>query len=654
MTLVEQHPQLDMLEKTRTKKANQELLDYCNRSLSICKSERVPFERQWYTNLSFYFGRQWVQWVGSALDAGGITTESSFNRLYEPAIPPWRVRLVINKVRAIVRGELSKVIKEHPRGFVIPASTDDEDRAAARAADSLVDYLFRDRKIAKVERRSQFWNMLCGTSYIKDWYDPTAPDSSGQMGSIMCEPVSTFHLYAPDIQEEEIESQPFVIHVLAKSPEWIRDNFKVNVQADAAGVGGVLESKFLSALGINSSGMNKRYVSVKELWVKPCGKYPQGAQIVCAGDQVLGMTEEWPYQHGEYPFTKFDHIPTGRFYGDSTIVDLIPVQREFNRTRSQLIESKNRMSKPQLMAPRGSVDPKKITSEPGLIVFYTPGFAPPQPIPLQAIPSYVTEELTRLESDMMDISSQHEITKGSVPPGVTAATAISFLQEQDDSKLSPTISSLEEGVEKIGRHFLNHVAQFWNAQRQIQVIGANGQFEAYMFNKSNIRGNTDFKVEAGSATPTSRAAKQAFIMELVQLGVLPPDKALRYLNMAETGKLYEEMMQDARQAQRENLRMSMGEELPINSWDNDQIHVEEHDNYRKTQEFERLPDQIKVMFETHVSSHKQHYATSQGITLGPGDPKLDMIIKGIMPPPAPDPTGAPGNQPALPVGSGAQ
>ena len=45
-------------------------------------------------------------------------------------------------------------------------------------------------------------------------------------------------------------------------------------------------------------------------------------------------------------------------------------------------------------------------------------------------------------------------------------------------------------------------------------------------------------------------------MELAKMGALPFDKMLRYMDMAETGKLYEEMQLDARQAQRENQQLT--------------------------------------------------------------------------------------------------
>jgi hypothetical protein len=82
-------------------------------------------------------------------------------------------------------------------------------------------------------------------------------------------------------------------------------------------------------------------------------------------------------------------------------------------------------------------------------------------------------------------------------------------------------------------------------------------------------------------------------------GVIPAQLALKYLQMNETNRLYQEMQQDARQAQRENLRLSDGMVFEPNPWDNHLAHLAEHESYMKTQEFENLPDEIKAGFLTH-------------------------------------------------------
>ena len=628
------------------------LLAKLNKWFSQSKAARMPFEREWYTNLAFYLGRQNVQWTSAK--AGPIST------LYEPPAPPWRVRLISNKIKIAVRRELSKVTQEKPTGFVIPATSEEEDLAAARAGDMIIEYLWRELKMPTVVRKAVFWELICGTSFIKDGYDPNGIGPDGTSGAIKAEALNPFYVFVGDVQEEEIENQPFVIHAVARDPGWVYQTYGIRVDPKSNANAEIIDQKFLTSLGINQQNQREK-VYLKECWIKPgmSTEYPNGLMVVWADNELLYAQDEWPYLHTNYPFGKLDHIPTGRFYAQSVIVDLIPLQKEYNRSRSQIVEAKNRMSKPQLIAPKGSIEVKKITSEPGLVIEYTPGFTPPTPLPLQNLPQYVFEHINSLQSDIDDISSQHEVSQGQTPPGVSAATAISFLQEEDDSVLMPTISALEECVEKVGKHFLQHVQGNWDAERQVNVVGSNAQFEPFMFTKSSLKGNTNYVVQAGSATPRSRAAKQAFIMEIGKLGWIPPDHALRFLDMTETGRLYEELQVDVRQAQRENLKLSlpppqeiivaraqpmepvMGSDgqpiapppdkpwVVVNTFDNDQIHLMTHDTYRKSQSYESLAPEVKYEHDLHAEWHKIAIADKMGIYgLRPFDPNLNAIKEG--------------------------
>lgn len=649
------------------------LVAECDAKFEQAKRYRQQFEKQWYMNLAFYFGRQYVQW--------STASATPTARLVEGQVPPWRVRLVSNKVRRYLRKELSKCLKEKPMGFVVPQSADDDDLAAARAGDTLAEYFWRTKEIPTHLRRAMFWTLLCGTGFIKDWYDDNyVPNADQQFtGDMFIERITPFHIFVPDVQEEDIENQPFVIHATAKNKDTVAKLYPgIELSADVDNNAGMLEQRFLAAMDIKESS-TKDMVYVKEMWIKPNAKYKDGAVIAWAGTTILHFQEGWPFLHKDYPFTKFDHIPTGKFYGDSTIVDLIPLQKEYNRTNSQIVEAKNRMAKPQLLAPQGSIDPNKITSEPGLIITYQPGFAAPQPLPLVALPNYVESTLERCNRDMDDVASQHEISKGNSPGGITAATAISFLQEEDDSVLATTLDSMEKGVEKITRHFLNYVGSKWDVARTVQVVGQNGQIEVVMLDKDKLRSSYSYTIQSGSSTPRSLAAKQAFIMELGKMGWIPADKALRYLNMPDVGRLYEEMQQDTRFAQRENLKMQFTKpeqlqppmdpttgqplidpqtgqpaqpQLPVkvNTWDDHFAHIMEHDSFRKTQAFEALDPSVQAIFEEHVNHHKMYILVKRGVPTemimqAMNDP-LGMQLDSLLSMPPPPTMGLP------PVGNG--
>jgi hypothetical protein len=609
-----------------------------------CQSQRTPQERQWYLNLAFFYGNQYVQYRQTQRNG-------SFD-LYTPPAPYYRVRMVINQVRKIIRKEISRLTAQKPNAFVVPASTEHGDIFAAQAGEQIWDSLWREKKLNKVIRRAVFWQAVCGNGFIKSYWDPyqvydSEPDpETGEVieryGDISIEPISPFYIFVPDLLEEEIEDQPYVIHAQVKSHAWLKN--VLGVEAGDNRLESVDES-MLAVMGISRNDKKRDQTIVLEVWVKPghLPELPKGGMFTIAAGQVVQGFDEWPYEHGRYPFSKIDATPTGKFYNTSIIEDLIPLQKELNRTRGQMIEAKNRMAKPQLVSEQGAIDPKKITTEPGQVIEYKIGMQPPQPLPMNNIPTYVTDEIERLYRDMADISGQHEVSNGSTPPGVTAATAISFLQEQDESLIATNYTSIEEAVENIAGQCLTYVKMYWDEPRTVKTVGLEGTFDVQVFKASDISGNTDIRVESGSALPTSRAAKQAFIMDLMKNGFIPPDEGLEILEVGGLNRIYERIQVDKRQAQRENLRMrvvkpedveahnqewlasqetpemqqDVDSELklepplivPVHTYDNHELHIEVHNMYRKSQAFESASDMTKALFEEHVRQHQEAIAS---------------------------------------------
>lgn len=671
---------IDLANQKKMKDEHDKIVAWSYKQFEMIKAARLSTERQWYLNLAFYFGKQWVVLLRGGNNYGPNTTSP---RLYVPNAPYYRARPVINKCRPTIRTEISQLTANKPNASVVPASAEDRDMYAAMAGEQIWEHHYREKKLKSIIRRTMWWTTICGTAFMKCYWDPNAGESildptTGQItkqGDIVYCPETPFHVFCPDLKEEELENQPFLIHAQLKSPEFIKMNFpetfKDNKQPPNNGtdVNSIMEESFLNLVG--TQPLQKRNdILVLEVWVKP-GRIPlmpNGAMFTIVGDQIVQGFGQWPYKHGKYPFAKFDHIQGGKFYAHSVLEDLIPLQKEYNRTRGQIIEGKNRMAKPQLLAARGSIDPSKITSEPGQVIQYTPGYPEPKPLPLQAIPTYVIDELERIKQDWNDISGQHEVSHGQVPPGVTAATAIAYLQERDESKLSATFDSLEEGVEKIAGLTLSYAHEYWDDQRTVKVTGPEGSFDTLAFKGSDLRNGLDIRVEAGSSLPVSKAAKQAFIMDMMKMGFIDPDKGLEVMDMGGINKLYEQIQTDRRQVQRENLRMSkitpdilmqheqiiqqkmMSGELPVgpdgqplmppslvpvNTWDNHQLHIEYHNNYRKSQTFENLPVEIKDIFEQHVQEHIRAMGM-EAVTMNPAQ------AVGLPPMPLGDGSGAPG------------
>lgn len=537
------------LTAIQEKKRLQGLSVFVNDEYKRCKNARNSVERTWYKNLAFYLGNQWVVHATDGLNGQG--------KLFVPKAPPWRTRLVVNRIKPIIRTELARVTSQKPNASVVPASSEDEDLFAAQAGEQVWESVYNDKKVFRTFSRTAWWMLICGVGFTKVYWDEDKVDkNSNTKGDFCIENVTPFHIFVPDLTIEELEDQQYVIHAYTKPVGWARQafpEFADRIQANTVSANEIMDEAMLRI----SSNNKPDSVLCIEMWMKPGvhKEFPNGGMIQVVGDYVVNEVQGNPYEHQEFPFTKFDHIPTGKFYSDSVIVDLISLQREYNRTRSQVIEAKNRMAKPQLRAVKGSIEAHKITSEPGQVIEYKPGFDRPEPMPLQPLPGYVLQEFDRIVMDMEDISAQHQVSKGNVPSGVTAATAISYLQERDDSVLTHTYNSIEQGMERIAKQILALAVQYWDVPHVIKVTGTDGAFDAMALKGSDIKSGTDIRMEAGSSLPVSKAARQAFIMDMMKMGFIDPQQGLRIMEIGGVQKLYDQLQVDERQAQRENLRM---------------------------------------------------------------------------------------------------
>lgn len=648
----------DIINRFKKKEEAKKLVAWVKSEYEKCKQSRKTEEQDWYLQLSFYNGNQYHSW--RRLGNGQVLAE-------EPN-PQGLPRVTVNRIEPIVRTEIAKTTSGHPSATVIPASNDDDDLMAASAAEQVWQSLYdRESFQTRILQKAEFWRAATGNAFIKTYWDPSIKEivptpvtdqftgekkviqQVASMGDVKFEVVSPFHMFVPDLSEEDLESQPYLFNVYTKSEEWVRSNFGSVLPKDfkpaKVSSSELLDAALMDMRNVDNSKPDA--ILVIEMWAKPngCPYLPKGGLVTIVDNEIVQMAENGiPYSHKQYPFAHIGTIPTGKFYRRGTVKTLIPIQREYNRLRSQIIHAKNLMAKPQMMFQEGSVDPRKITARAGIWVPIRPGFQYPTPIPIQPLPQYVINEVKQLEMDFEDLSGQHAVSRGE-SGGVTAATAINYLQERDDAYLTTVFSAIEAGVEKIARQSIALFIQYVTQPRLIKTVGSDGAFDATVLSGADIASGNDIRVESGSALPTSKSARQSLITEWMKMGFISPQDGLRILDMGMLKQYYNLLKLDENQAQRENLMMKrLTDEIveqfqmqweqgaangdadktvpgqtdaegnpialavpavvPVHDYDNHAVHIEVHNRFRKSQSFEILPDVVKAEFQKHISMHE--------------------------------------------------
>lgn len=634
------------LDKFRASKEAADIVAWVQSEFSKARTTRSQKQIQWYINMAMFFGQQWVERTSKSMPAQFRDT------LTIPRKPYYRDRKVVNKVRSFVRWELSKFLSQTPSAVAVPATAEDQDIRAAYAAEQAWNSISSTKRLRNHFARATWWTILTGNGFIKTQWDPNCIDKvSKEKGDLKYSSVTPFNLFIPDMREQDIEDQPFVITAYNRTVEWCYYYFAeelkgVKLAPTTSQAGQVMDEAYLN---LNAPSQPDS-VTIYETWVKPGATrlLPNGGLIITIDDVLVSISRDGlPYQHQEYPFTKFEHIPSSLFYADSPLVDLNNLNREYNQLRSEISEAGRRMARPQLLAPKGAIVVAKLTNEPGQVIEYNPGYAPPQPMPLAPLPQYYLDQQGRILEDWQDLSGEREVTRGSAPAGVTAGTAINYLQEAANQFHTAQYQSIEQGYEKIAGQTIGLFVQYVDLPRKIKTVGADGSFDTMLLSGANIASGTDIRVEKDSAIGKSRAANEAKVMDMFAVGLIDQPMALKMMEVNGFQKMQDLLNVAEKKAQRENTKMKafkveelraaaeehrqkveqmlaeqrpdlmedpiVQEELgtldppvmiPVDDFDVHEVHIDTHDKFRMSQEYEALPPEVQKQYDLHVEQHK--------------------------------------------------
>ena len=667
------------------------------------QSEREIMERQWKLNLSFYKGKQYVFYNRKSRRMESLPTDDGDK-------PRYRVRLVANQIAPNSNGLLARLTKTKPTFFATPAQADYEAIKATEVAESLLDYWWDTFSLGSKREEAMLWAIICGNGFWKISWDDKVGSSVKLMLNPDGEPIvnpiiehlfkdrlSKMGLDAGEFEKEVFEGEikvdvmapfdvllddsaqvfedckyAFCVHPMSSDEIYSRYNVRLKPNAINRYPDETLPGMFGTTSGKTKQNVRTVFVG----YFLPGPEFPEGRYVAFTKSPNIVLYDgPWPYPFKKLPLVKFPgmRIP-GQLYDTSVVEQAIPLQKELNRTLSQMIEYKNLTLKPQMLAPVGSLR-QRMTDEPGAIFEYNPVAGKvPEAIPIQSLPSYVFQHLQDLGQRLRDTFGLNEISDGAVPPNVEAGVAIDLLQEAATDRLAPQILMMEKGLERAGNMMLELAQRYYNEPRLIMLAGAGSKAKVSRFESADIIAGVQVKVETGSGLPRTRAGKQARVMQMLQMGIISPTKAYKYLDMADFKTLQAQFEADEEQAMRENDRLIVGE--PINKpaamkaqqelmmqIDNPQVdpntgrpaavtpealmqvmdaglaplpfenhasHLETHALYMKSPEFEDLPLEIQERFQKHYQFTMTAMQESANIQGQPA--KVSLQLRGAVGP----------------------
>ena len=618
--------------------AEEKLAEEVEKDFLRRQRERKPLERSWQLNMSFVSGNQYCD-----IDASGEMFEEDKGYY-------WQSKRVFNHIAPIIDTRLSKLSRIRPSLTVRAASDDESDRHSAALASNILAAAQEDADLDGVISAATMWSEICGTAFYKTVWNAAGGKAVGvtedgknvREGRAAVAAVSPFEIYPYSLAVEALADQPSIIHAKALPVQDIYTMYGVKLEgrdieeftlamnagsggryaglAGAAGYGADGSGAYAGAVGVGAgkSAVKRGYELVIERYERPTADMPEGRLTVVAGGRLL-YDGELPYKNGEdggreYPFVKQVALPlAGSFFGASVVDRLIPLQRAFNALKNRKHEFLNRIAMGTVAVEDGSVDVDELAEDglmPGKIIVYRQGGTPPALMNAGSVPDEFWKEEEALISEFAKIAGTGDLSENADSfSGVTSATGLQLIIDQDDLRLNVTYGGIRRAVKTIGRHILRLYRQFAADLRLMKYAGENNALNLFYFKGSDISSD-DVVLEADSDVNMTPAQRRTVIYEILDKGlfsdadgkisVSAKNKLLELLGYSSLSGERDLGELNRSRAGQENLKMR-SEACGVKAYDDHNTHISEHTAFLLTEE---LTEDAEKRICEHMLIHK--------------------------------------------------
>ena len=623
---------------------------------------RSSFDVQFYRNILFYLGLQWIRM-------------DQKNSSWAPInLPAWFPKNQTNKFAVACDGMAAVLNQARPTIIYSPGTSDEADIAAVSACQSISSVI--DSEVDQERLRSEAAALvaLTGNAFVTDGYDMSPMNGEETIQSTMCltcQFVAQPHEFegqcpkcggqqlapamdpktgapiteqypvgrmesevdAPfgilfDMQCLNIDASPFLI----KAKTYPIDDLKALFPDFAEGMGdgqtigktGLFYQQALAyavgTMGLSGSpsagqgGTQGNRGTLYRLMRKPCKELPYGGEALIVNDITVWKGEAstkddkgTPY----YPIThfKFKHVP-GRVFSKTPADDLIPKQVQRNKIEALIQLGAERVSNPTWLLPTG-IGIENITGEPGEKLSYNGHLGvKPERIQGSDMPNSLYRWLQIIDEDFSDLAATYDVMLGKHPQGVDTLGGMQLLRDRGLARFQDALNSWGRGWVRVSRNRLMIWKQRVKDDRTLTVLGDNGKWEMQKFNAATIAGSIDCKAEEGSTQPKSKAYTQMMASQLMAAGLIDQsDPLTRYallttFDATDLGKGLDMDVKDAIK-ERESF-LETGMVRPREIIDNHEVHLAQHTRDAKSDAFfsEWTVDQQNGWIE-HTNWHFQ-------------------------------------------------
>lgn len=620
---------------------------------------RTMLERIWYRNILYVTGEQWIDW--------SITGETFRSRIRTSQAVPTPVS---NICRDYVRSTAALILNKDFRMSVWPNTDEQSDRDAAKVADDLIRSmdLSNDEEFFDEIEKVANWMIIAGTAFMRVFpsmdrgaFGVAADGSLIKSGEVVRENLIPFNVIVDPIGDKLRAKTRIGIKSL-KPKEWVEDSFKVILADDSNSQEIDYQRRLMTYVANVSpwkgSGLESQVITTpsqdlvlfKEIEFQPTKEFKNGRYVVSAGGQIVLNAKRMPVKASkegwDYSLTEFqyNYVP-GRFWADPGLNDQISPQNTINEIDQALAMNRKSLGRPTVITP-GDVTLKRVNKggQSYLHISYDAlEAAGAQPVIHSgtALPQQVLAERAINVGVSKDAAGNPKnVLSGEAPSARASGVLVDELQEAAEESHVPDIRRFYRSQQRVQRKSLIVASELYTEERLIKVEGKGTLPKIRSFKASDLRNNTDVRINVASGIASTDAGKVSMVMRLLESGGFlfsdlgkEPELQGQLLSRLGLDEFKDTKSVDIQRADEENARLASGDILgvmmalppdptrpdqpasdagggevmiddPLFKHDNHAIHYAVHRKFILGDEFKSLDEKTRTVALAHADNHE--------------------------------------------------
>lgn len=571
----------------------------------------------YWANAAFIRGDQWV------------FVNKQTKRLEEVPEDPDRVRATINAMWPNSRTIMSKLTQRELQFEVPPNSADDVAIAGSKISEAIIEAVKVEHEWEKLREETGWASWKGGTAAVcVDWDPkrgkPTALMDDGRMlpSGDTVETALSLPEFVLQPGHRDARRGHWWIKAQALPPSQVKADYEMAEEpaADATAGLSALEGKLVAATTSGQHGpgdvASTPLTLVLTYYERPNPNTPKGkVEVVVNGETVWGP-KDWPFPFVDYlniAFT-YETAVENQALGETVLSVARPVQAAFNAAWSNILEHADIAGNARMMMPESALQLGEQYSDViGEQIPFMDGMEKPSWLAPPQLPAWLLQMPGQLRAELDNIMGVHDISRGQSPANIESGYGLAVLAEQDATPIGKMAKSQAEMWGQVASMVLKIYEAEVDEERAAVVRVPGAPPDTMTWKGKDIAGQTEAKVPLDLVLPRSRAAMMQLAEKALQMGMLTTiEEFSRVAELPGERDIIDAIRPDVARARRENHHMALNHERLPENWDDHEIHIHEHNTFRKTSRYDALPPEAKELFALHVQAHETLAAEEAG------------------------------------------